>query len=140
MKKYLFLLMLLPVMAFAVDTLPEATPEVLAATPEVVTTVTSAPDWLVKTMEIVSSVPLVGPITVEVAKWLGVISSALTILVTALLGVLRVLALVLPAARLASWVGVLVAFENSKIMYWLKMLSMYNATREKKVEPLPKKP
>lgn len=148
MKKFIlvFLLILLPVVIFGADAVTSpaaaanattAPPEVLAVMPELVTPpVTHAPEWLVKALEVVSSVPVVGPVVVEVAKWLGVLSSVLTILVTAILAVLRVLTVVLPAVRLAGLVSVVAAVENSKVLYWLKLFSMYNAKQadqEKKV-------
>jgi hypothetical protein len=126
----------------AVEQAPKPAPaEVIASMPEeapvVPSSVTQAPEWLVKSLELVSSVPVVGPVVVEVAKWLGVVSSVLTILVTALLGVLRVLSLVLPAVKLANLLSLVVALENSKVLYWLKFFSIYNV--QKKTEP-PVKP
>ena len=123
---------------YAVEPAP-APAAVVAAMPEeapvVQPSVTEAPEWLVKALELVSSVPVVGSVVVEVAKWLGVISSILTILVTGILGILRVLALVLPAVKLANLVALVVALENSKVMYWLKFFSLYNAQKKTDLKP-----
>lgn len=114
-----------PAPAAVIAAMPEEAPVAQPA-------VTQAPEWLVKSLELVSSVPVVGPVVVEVAKWLGVLASATTILTTALLGILRLLGLVLPAVRLANMVVWLVAIENSKVMHWLKLLSLYNAQKQEK--------
>lgn len=131
MKVFLTVL-LFSSLCFATD---QAPPEVIAAMPEeapIVQTITEAPSWLVTTLETVSSLPVVGPIIVEIAKWLGVLASIATILVTALMAILRALQVVLPAVKLASLVNWVIAIENSKALYWLKFFSMYNA---KKKEP-----
>lgn len=131
MKNLIFALLLLPCFSYAVDAVPAAPAAVIAAMPEEapVPPKNEAPKWLVSAMDTVAAVPVVGLVVVEVAKWLGVISSVLTILVTAILGILKVLSLVLPAARLANIAIWLAAAESSKVMYWLKFFSMYNATK-----------
>lgn len=88
------------------------------------------PTWLAKAMDVVSSMPVVGPIVVEVAKWLGVIASILTILVTALLGVLRVLITSANLLKLASLAAKIEALMNGPLMYWLKFFSVYNAKKK----------
>lgn len=89
------------------------------------------PAWLEKALDVAIAVPVAGPIVVEVLKWLGVISSVLTALVTALLGILWSLSKVLKLAKLVDLAVKVEALMNSPVMYWLKFLSMYNA---KKVE------
>lgn len=119
--KYFIILAVMLITAICVG--QGAVPAVVAASP------TEAPEWLVKALELVSSVPVVGPIVVEIAKWLGVLASVLTILVTAILAVIRALGAVLPAIKMAELAAKVLAFENSKIMHWLKMFSMYNAKK-----------
>jgi len=96
---------------------------------EAVTVPPEVPDMLVKAMALVSSLPVVGPILVEIAKYLGLISSVLTIIVTAILGVIKALQAALPLLNLVNLASKVAAFENSKVMYYLKMLSMYNAKK-----------
>lgn len=134
--KAICLIAVFPVLLWAVDLKPKEAPPapaaIVAALPEeapAVPSVTEAPQWLVKSLEAVESLPVVGPAVVAVAKWLGVLASVATILVTALLGILRALALVLPAVRLANLVAWVVAIENSQVLYWLKMVSIYNAKK-----------
>jgi len=93
------------------------------------------PQWLEKAMDVVSSLPFVGPYIVEIAKWLGVIASLLTILVTAVLGSLKVLSAALNLAKLADLALKVNKLANGPIMYWLSFFSMYNAKKqgEKKV-------
>lgn len=146
MKTLFLTALILPAMALAAEqaAAPQPAPaEVIAALPDeapvVAPKVTEAPEWLVKAMDVVSSVPVVGPVVVEVAKWLGVIASILTILVTAILAAIKALSLVLPAVRLASLAAWLVKLEGSTVMFWLKFFSMYNAKREeKKADSQPK--
>lgn len=131
MTKTKYFLILAAMFIAAVCVGQEAAPVVAAAAPSPA----EAPEWLVKALELVSSVPVVGPIVVEVAKWLGVLSSVLTILVTAILGIIRALGVVLPAIKLADLAAKVLAFENSKVMYWLKLLSMYNAKKVDSANP-----
>lgn len=129
--KYLILLTIaIPFYVFAQDPAPADVIAALPENPPIHSSVTDAPEWLESAMLAVSSIPVVGPVVVEIAKWLGVISSILTILVSAILALIKVLGLVLPAARLASialWVAKL---EGSAVMYWLKFFSMYNAKKD----------
>lgn len=94
------------------------------------------PAWLTAIMAWLAAVPVAGPVVLSVAKWLGVISSVLTILVTAILAVLKVLQAVLPLVKLQDLAAKVAALEDSKALYWLKMLSMYNA--QKAVDGSPK--
>lgn len=148
MKQLILILLIMPLFAYAADVAKDAPPApaaVIAKLPDeapvvALPAVVQPPDWLTKTLELVSSLPYVGPVVVEIAKWLGVLASVLTILVTALLGILKALALVLPAVRLANLVEVVVALQNSKVMYWLKFFSVYNAVNEEKKTDLQQKP
>jgi len=90
------------------------------------------PAWLDSAMDKVSALPVVGPVVVDGVKWLGVVASLMTVLVTALLGALAALQKVLALAKLADLAAKVSAFSNGPIMYWLKWFSMYNAKREEK--------
>lgn len=114
----------------AIEALPDTAPSATTIDPSLL-----PPPWLEKTMTTVSSMPVVGPYVVEVLKWLGVISSVLTALVTALLGVLMALQKVLQIAKLADLALKVEAFMSGPIMYWLKFLSVYNAKKKVTVEP-----
>lgn len=104
--------------------LPETAPK-----PEV-------PAYLETVLHIVESMPVVGPFLVTVAKWLGVLASALTLLVTAIMGLIKLLQPLLNMAKLTSIAGMLEAFMNGPIMYWLKFASIYNAKKADKSGPV----
>jgi len=88
------------------------------------------PAILLQMMAIAKSVPVLGPIAVEVAKYLGLVASLLTILVTAILAAIRSLQVALPLLKLASLAAKIAAFEKSKVMYYLKFFSVYNAKKD----------
>lgn len=115
-----------PVVQAVVAPLPDTAPPALHL----------PPPWLAKALDVASSVPIVGPIVVTAAKWLGVVASLATLLVTFLLGLIRVLGPVLNLAKLASIAAAIQAFENGTIMYWLKFFSMYNAKKPDGVDIL----
>lgn len=87
------------------------------------------PVWLEKVLDIASSIPVIGPVVVLIAKWLGVLASAATILVTALLGLLKIAQSVAKMSKLASLAILIEKFANGPIMYWLAFFSIYNAKK-----------
>jgi len=151
MKKILMLICLLPMMAFAEApkaVVPAAAPvaakeeakivakEAVAPLPETAPVVDPKllpPTWLEKAMNVAASVPIVGPYVLEAMKWLGVIASILTALVTALLGILLALQKVLSIAKLADLALKIQLFIDGPAMYWLKFFSMYNAKKKEEV-------
>lgn len=85
------------------------------------------PAWLVEALKVVYKLPMIGPIVAKIFQWAGVISVLLTLLIGFLLTAANMLKL------LSSWAGfdkaviMLEAFKNSKFIYYLKFLSMFNA-------------
>jgi hypothetical protein len=146
MKKIIFILLLAVSTSYAEEAKKEvvavaapvtevkaAPAEVIAVMPEEAPVLKNLPPvWLEKALDIVSSMPVVGPVVVEVLKWLGVVSSVLTALVTALLGILLTLRKVLNLAKLADLALKIELFMNGPIMFWLKYFSIYNAKKEEK--------
>lgn len=90
------------------------------------------PEWVKDLIIGAQSIPVIGPIVVTILQWLGVIVAILTALCAFLLVVLRSLSTVLSMAQLAEWAAKIKAFESSKIVYWLKYFSAFNAQKEEK--------
>lgn len=88
------------------------------------------PEWLQKAVLIVKELPLVGPIVVEILKYLGVLAAILTALTACALAILKSLKLVLKLVKLDSYIAKIEAIENSKVLYYLKFLSNFNAQKK----------
>ena len=90
------------------------------------------PEWLQNAVISAKSLPVVGPVIVKSVQWLGVIVSILTALFAFLWVLLRSLQVVASSAKLAPLAEKLAQMENSKAMYYLKALSMFNAQKKDK--------
>lgn len=90
------------------------------------------PEWLQKTLNTIDDVPVVGPYLVKFLEWVSVIGTMLTALVTFLLVCLKALARVVSIAKLERVALLLSSFEKSKLLYWMKYFSLYNAKKEEK--------
>ena len=88
------------------------------------------PEWLSGAIDKASSVPVIGPYVITIAKYLGVLASIVTLLVTFLIGAIKVLMPVLNLVNLERAAAFLFRFQTSKIMYYLKFFSMYNAKKK----------
>lgn len=91
--------------------------------------VTEVPAWLSDVLVWVSAIPKVGPIFVEVVKWLGVIASvftALSICIQAILAVPMIMAKWAGAHEFSEKVKAL----NDKIQPYLKYLSIFNVQKK----------
>lgn len=115
MKKLIFVLLLLPAAAFADGVVAP----VLSLTP---------PDWLGTVVQFLAAVPYVGPVIVEVLKWVGLISAVATAL-----SVLAQTLLALPEVA-ARWAGAHAIADKIKsvsdvVLPWLKWLSVFNVQK-----------
>jgi len=81
------------------------------------------PEWLLSTLDMLYSIPVLGPIVVVAVQWGGVIAMILTSLVGFLLTVIKALSRVLAMTQLAKYSDMLKMFESSKVMYWLRAFS-----------------
>jgi hypothetical protein len=75
------------------------------------------------------SVPVVGPIVVELMKWLGVLASILTALVTAFFAIARALSVSFKLLKLVDLAVKVDAF-YVKWSPYLKFFSMYNVQKD----------
>lgn len=119
------------VLSFAQDATimpsPSPMPVVVESAPQVIE---APPEWLVKSLSYIYEIPFVGPYAAKGAQWLGVIVVIITSFTGATLVSLRALTTVLTLSSLVVWADKVYAFENSKIIYWLKYFSMFNAQKK----------
>lgn len=90
------------------------------------------PEWLQNALISAKSLPYVGPFLVKAMQWLGMIASILTALFAFLWALLKALESVASIAKLGPLAEKLAALQNSKLMYYLKALSMFNAQKKDK--------
>lgn len=86
------------------------------------------PDWLIQVMAWGKTLPYVGPVLVEMLKWLGftaAMMTALSIVATTILRLPEVIARFAGAPELANRIE----FWSSKIIYWIKFFSIFNAKK-----------
>lgn len=135
MRAIIFTLVMLPLFLYAAEAVKAADPQpasvaVVAVMPdEAPPAIDLPPPWLENAINFARRIPFIGPVIVEVTKWAGVLGASFTLIVTLLLGLLRILVPVVNIAGLAALALKLQAFESSPIMYWLKFFSMYNAKK-----------
>lgn len=86
---------------------------------------TDVPAWLQMVMDFIVAIPGVGPIVLEVLKWLGVVASVMTALSTALMAVseaLKKVGIALGFSEFAAKIDEL----YKKIWPYIAWLSIYN--------------
>lgn len=115
----------------AVVVAPSA-PSVVAPAPIVnvpVAEPAAPPKWAEQMLVTIQGLPYVGPIVSKILLYAGIVSSILTAFIAFLLTVLSALMGVMNMAGLASFAAKIQLFKDSKFMYWLKYLSMFNAKK-----------
>lgn len=132
MRIYVFIILFfLSLGAFAQTPVPAASvaPERVVFIPSQEPAVFVPPTWLKDAMLFVTSVPVVGPIAVEVFKWLGVLASLATALFGAFFAIVRTLSGVL---NLAGLVGLATKLDRFYLIVapYLKFFSIFNAQKE----------
>lgn len=109
------ILMMIASMAFGQDVPAEAMP----------------PEWIGFILVWLKSIPSVGPVLIEVLKWISVIGTVFTVLATAISAVLKVPEIALRISGAEEIAGKIKAFHD-KVMPWFKYLSIYN---QQKISP-----
>lgn len=101
----------------------------LAAAPVSVSVAAPAapPKWAEDLMVTAEKMPVVGPLVSKALLYLGILSSLLTALIAFLLAGLSTLSGAFSWAGFATSAAKIDAFQNGKIVYWLKYFSMFNA-------------
>lgn len=91
--------------------------------------VNEAPAWLLDFLTYIATIPKVGPILVEIAKWLGVLASVFTALSLALTVILKIPEITARWAGASEFADKIKAFHD-KIQPWLKYLSIFNVQKK----------
>lgn len=91
------------------------------------------PEWLVNLLQMLHDMPVVGPFVASAVQWIGVIVTIITSFTAFLWVSVKALSRVVSVAGLIAFADKLKAFENGRVMYWLKYFSAFNAP--KKPEP-----
>lgn len=92
------------------------------------------PVWMQDAVVSVKKLPYIGPFVVKAAQAIAVLFSVLTALCAFLLVLLKALAGFSSLANLAKFADKVETFQNSKIMFYLKYLSAFNAQKPVKSE------
>lgn len=104
----------------------EPTPVPVVAVPEPA----APPQWAVDVMTTAQELPVIGPIVSKALLYLGIVSSIVTAFLAFLLTSLNALKSLSNFAGLVSITQKLETFQNSQIMYWLKYVSLFNASKK----------
>lgn len=115
------ILVLFPVLAFAVDPAVAADP----ASP--------IPAYLTMLADVVTSIPVVGPVVLRVFEYAAIVGSIFTALATFALAVSKSVVGIARLAKLVELAAKLQALHD-KVWPWIAYLSMYNVQRKKRVE------
>lgn len=92
------------------------------------------PSWLEDAVVTAKQLPVIGPFVVIVFKWLGLLVAITTALFAFLWTVLKSLQGVANSTSLYGLSTKLAGIENSKVMYYLKAFSAFNAQKTDKPE------
>ena len=111
MKSIIFLLALVPVIAFGQD-VPVEVPAAITAL-----------------LAFLGGIPGVGPVLAKVILYVGVLSGVLTALVVFVASILKPLELILGAAKLQG-ASEFVAKVQAKVLPWLKYFSAFNVQKK----------
>lgn len=87
------------------------------------------PAWAQGLMVSAEKLPVVGPIISKALLYLGIVSSVLTALAAFLISALTVVGGAFSYAGFANAAQAIAAFQNGKIMYWIKFFSLFNAKK-----------
>lgn len=112
-----------------VEVAPKEIPQVIVSEPA------APPKWAEEILVKAQDFPVVGPYVAKGIYYAGVVSSLLTALVAFLLAALKALSGVLSVAGAASFSEKIKALQDSKLMFWLKYFSMFNAKKPEKKFP-----
>lgn len=87
------------------------------------------PTWMQDVLVSIKKLPMIGPIVVKALNWVGVLCSILTALAAFLMVALKALSSVMNLAQATDLAAKVQGFQDGKIMYYLKYLSMFNAQK-----------
>lgn len=87
------------------------------------------PMWAQDVMVSAEKLPVIGPVVTKAVLYFGILSALLTSFAAFVLSALAILQKAFSFAGLAKAASAIVAFQNSKFMYYLKFLSSFNAQK-----------
>ena len=90
---------------------------------------TEVPGWLQMVMDFIVAIPLVGPVILEVLKWLGVVSAVATALSTGLLVISKAFQAMGQAMGFVAFAEKVDAIYR-QVWPYLSWLSVYNAKKK----------
>lgn len=96
---------------------------------EIVEDPTHVPEWLSQILNWLVTIPKVGPIVVEIGKWLGVIASVFTVLSVALTAIVKIPEIGLRFFKFVELAEKLAKFHD-KIQPYIKYLSIFNVKKK----------
>lgn len=94
-------------------------------------TLNEIPQWLMQLIMMGDQIPVVGPYIVKGMQWLGLIASVTTTVCACLITILKLIEGVANVANLKPVADKLQEFQNGRIMYYLKFVSLFNARSKK---------
>jgi len=119
MRKWFWFLLLVPALAFGAEISDAVLPSQVVP-----------PDAVLNILSVIQGLPYVGPVLVELMKWIAIIApimTALSFCVQAVLAVPEIVARYHGAQDLADKIK----YYSDKINYWLAYLSIRNAQKPK---------
>lgn len=126
---------------------PVATPVVVSSpvnTTVAVAAPAALPELAQQALVFAEKLPVVGPYVSKILLWIGIIATLMTTIVASLLSLLKILAGIASlsnAPLLVSITKFLTDLQTGKIMYYLQMVSVFNAKKpavDPTVQPLAK--
>ena len=130
MKLFLVALMFLPILAFA--QVPATSPINQAALEDVAAD--PIPQGLVDTLSAIESLPYIGPVVSKIIMYAGILGTLMTILATFVIGVIKAVGPVLANQKSQDVEAFVQKALDSKVVYYLKWFSFYNAKKKPVVE------
>jgi hypothetical protein len=87
------------------------------------------PEWVVKALASVESLPTVGPIISKGIQYMGILGTIMTLLAAFVVGVIRALAPFIASAKGQAVEEFVEKAMESKLVYWLSYFSFLNAKK-----------
>jgi hypothetical protein len=117
-------------MPIALAQAPVASPSPVAVAspaPAAASVAPQPPAWATELLQVVSGLPVVGPFVSKALLYVGILGALMTALVAFLLAASESIQQVTNWSGLSSFAAQVQAFQDGKIMYWLKTFSLFNA-------------
>lgn len=87
------------------------------------------PEWVVKALASIESLPTVGPVISKGIQYMGILGTIMTLLATFVVGVIRALAPLIASAKGQAVEEFVERAMESKLVYWLSYFSFLNAKK-----------